>query len=346
MRRIQLNSVQLNAVRLNGIGECQRVSHAGAPPVVPDVPDIPDIPEEPDVDENGYIIFADPEVARICATNWGDGVGITEAQVASVTSLGGKFRNNAVITEFDELEKFSSLTAIGTSNDSYYNGDFINCTSLQSIRLPRSVTTLRRGAFRMCTNLGKIEGLDNIAEIQMQAFAYCGGLKQRLSLPNLQNLATSTFYDSGIEEIYAPLLKRTGSIPDNFNYGTFSNCANLKKAYFPSLVTLGANTFSKSSSLEWFIVASGVTAIEYRAFYRNSAISTLIVLPTTPPELGGEVFSSTPIASGTGSIYVPDASVSAYREATNWNTYASRIFPISQLPSNNPDLYNEIKDYL
>ena len=92
MRTIQLNSLQLNAVRLNGIGECQRVSHAGAPPVVPDVPDIPDIPEEPDVptnpdvDENGYIIFADPEVARICAENWGDGIGITEAQAAAVLS--------------------------------------------------------------------------------------------------------------------------------------------------------------------------------------------------------------------------------------------------------------------
>lgn len=298
-----------------------------------------------------YLRFADPVVAQICAENWGDSIGITEAQAASVTSLGGKFRVNTVITEFDELEKFSSLTAIGTSNDSYYGGDFINCTSLQSIRLPRSVTTLRRGAFRMCTNLGKIEGLDNIAEIQTEAFAYCGGLKQRLSLPNLQNLATSTFYDSGIEEIYAPLLKSTGSNSSNYNYGTFSNCANLKKAYFPSLVTLGANTFSKSSSLEWFIVASGVTAIEYRAFYRNSAISTLIVLPTTPPNLGGEVFSSTPIASGTGSIYVPDPDgtgkiVQDYKTATNWSTYASRIFPISQLATDNPELYTEIQEYL
>ena len=56
MRTIRLNSLQLNAVRLNGIGEYQRVSHAGAPPVVPDVPDIPeepDVPSDPDVDENG-----------------------------------------------------------------------------------------------------------------------------------------------------------------------------------------------------------------------------------------------------------------------------------------------------
>jgi len=32
-----------------------------------------------------YIDFADPVMEQICATTWGDGVGLTRAQAASVT---------------------------------------------------------------------------------------------------------------------------------------------------------------------------------------------------------------------------------------------------------------------
>ena len=72
---------------------------AGTPPE-------PDAPSNPEVDENGYIIFKDAEVARICAENWGDGTGITLEQAAA-TTLGSEFRNNNVITSFDELRFFT-----------------------------------------------------------------------------------------------------------------------------------------------------------------------------------------------------------------------------------------------
>jgi hypothetical protein len=73
------------------------------------------------------------------------------------------------------------------------------------------------------------------------------------------------------------------------------------------------------------------------------SLTTLILKPSTPPTYGDNSIYSLPAAA---KFYVPDASVSTYREATNWSIYASRIFPISQLPSDNPDLYEEIKEYL
>lgn len=36
--------------------------------------------------------------------------------------------------------------------------------------------------------------------------------------------------------------------------------------------------------------------------------------------------------SGGMKIYVPDASVEAYKKATNWSQYADRIYPMSELP--------------
>lgn len=73
-----------------------------------------------------YIIFDDPVVEEICATNWGDGVGtgITKEQAAAVTSLNNKFKGNTEITSFKELQHFTGVKS-GLS--------FSGCTSLREI---------------------------------------------------------------------------------------------------------------------------------------------------------------------------------------------------------------------
>ena len=59
-----------------------------------------------------YIRFEDDEVRRICAENWGDGMGITKEQAAAVTGdIGSKFRNNTEINSFDELRYFTNAKA-------------------------------------------------------------------------------------------------------------------------------------------------------------------------------------------------------------------------------------------
>ena len=47
----------------------------------------------------------------------------------------------------------------------------------------------------------------------------------------------------------------------------------------------------------------------------------------TPPTITSYSFANTNNAP----IYVPDASVTAYKTATNWVLLASRIFPISDI---------------
>jgi hypothetical protein len=54
-------------------------------------------------------------------------------------------------------------------------------------------------------------------------------------------------------------------------------------------------------------------------------------LATTPPSLGVKGFEAVP-----GYIYVPDASVQAYKDASNWATYASKIYAVKYaVPANN-----------
>lgn len=63
-----------------------------------------------------------------------------------------------------------------------------------------------------------------------------------------------------------------------------------------------------------------------------TALTTLILRGSTMSGLGNKnCLQGTPIASGTGYVYVPDNLVNNYKSATNWSTYASQIKPISEL---------------
>ena len=102
-------------------------------------------------------------------------------------------------------------------------------------------------------------------------------------------------------------------MPDALNYdGIFSYCPNLV------LVDIGANCTSiGSDSFGRFIGTSG-----------NNI--TVVVRATTPPSLGGPLINKTWVNATVGRLYVPDASVNAYKTATNWSQYADIIYPLSE----------------
>ena len=145
-------------------------------------------------------------------------------------------------------------------------------------------------------------------------------------------------------------------IPDLINIGeyAFYSKSNLAFKKLPdSVVTIGSRAFIACTNMNLEILSSNLTTIGEYAFQNckgltsldtiSTALSeigsnafngclnltTLIVRATTPPKLKSQPFSATPIASGTGYIYVPDESVEAYK--TSWSTYANQIKGISEL---------------
>ena len=69
------------------------------------------------------------------------------------------------------------------------------------------------------------------------------------------------------------------------------------------------------------------TSIDDEAFYLCRKLTSLILRVTTQvcTLLRNNAFSNTPIASGTGYIYVPAALIDSYKTATNWTTYANQF---------------------
>lgn len=323
-----------------------------------------------------YVRFADPEVQRIVATNWGDGTGITQEQVEAVTDIGTVFKGNTVIETFDEFEKFTGVNNLGIANVNVYES-FSNCTSLRTIKIPKSVTMINAASFYNCKSLTHVEGLDNVESIG-QAFAECTALSQNIIMPKLTTMILGRcFSNCPITGFSAPKLT---SLPDGLqssgvNYGVFHNCTNLKdvdldwenmtmigrnafngctslefeELNLPNLETLGQNAFygvnikkisnlgkitalptgdsnsqnfGKKDVLEEVVLPDTLTSIPAYSLYGYLKLNYIISNAITPPTLG-----NTNAISNTNNcpIYVPDASVEAYKTATNWVTYADRI---------------------
>lgn len=137
----------------------------------------------------------------------------------------------------------------------------------------------------------------------------------------------SDAYQNMVKEIHLP----SATIINGF---AFANNVPLDTIYLPECTTIqGGNSFTGCTSLA-SIDLSKVTSISNSTFSGCSSLATVIIRTNSVCALGGSsVFSNTPIASGTGYIYVPDALVDDYKVATNWSTYASQIKGISELPS-------------
>ena len=101
-----------------------------------------------------------------------------------------------------------------------------------------------------------------------------------------------------------------------------------KVANLGQISSIGVYAFWRCSQLKEIVLPSSLTSIENYAFadYGNNANIVVVINATTPPSMGASPFSST----GVSTIYVPDSSVSAYREASGWVDYADRIKPLSE----------------
>lgn len=268
-----------------------------------------------------YIQFEDKAVEAICVANWSsDGVGLTEEDAAAVTSIGTTFKGNTEITSFDELRYFTGVTTINANafkgctalrkisfenitkvgNDAAWNaGAFDGCTSLERAIMPK-VTEIANYSFANCSSLAEAY-MPNVTLIGSAAFkgTRIGGSH---TIEYCQSIGASAFKETYIEEIIAPSLT---SIAGTWDGGAFADCRKLKNVRIGDATALGERTFLNCSALETFIISAAI-----------------------PPSLHVALFSG---ASSTFLIYVPDASLEAYRTATNWNTYADRIHPLSEI---------------
>lgn len=93
-----------------------------------------------------------------------------------------------------------------------------------------------------------------------------------------------------------------------------------------SVTSIGSYAFGNSYSLKTIEIGSGITSIDYEAFKKytgaTGVLESVTIKAVTPPTAGNSIFN---YQNTDFVIYVPSGSVEAYKAASGWSTYASKI---------------------
>ncbi len=250
------------------------------------------------------------------------------SECTSLTSIpAGLFDNCVAAINFQScFSECSSLTSIPAGlfddceNVITFNSCFKGCSSLTSI--PAGIfdncvrVTTFGECFRGCSSLTSIpKGLfDNC--VNVTDFSNCfNGCSSLTSIP--EGLFDNCVNVTNFGDCFNGCSSLT-SIPK----GLFDNCVNVTDFRF---------CFYGCSSLVYCEIPM-LKLDASRGAYLNGAsyLTVLVSNSITPP-----VITTNTIPNNTNlKIYVPDASVTDYKTATNWVAHASKIYPLSQYENN------------
>ena len=191
-----------------------------------------------------------------------------------------------------------------------------SCSSLQTANLPNCIY-LGYGAFNDAINLQSVN-LPNCVSVSQYAFQSCKSLLS-IDLPNCTLVGAYAF--NSCRSIQSVNLPKCQYI---YNY-TFGYCSSLQSIDLPRCLIVSQNGFVACSSLQSANLPNCVV-LSNSAFQSCKSLSVLDLRSTYSCILSNSnAFSSTPFASGIGSIYVHNAVLSQFQNATNW-TYFSNCF--------------------
>ena len=179
---------------------------------------------------------------------------------------------------------------------------FMGCSSLASIVIPKGVTSIVGYAFSGCSNLTGIVIPEGVTSIGAGAFGWCSSL-------------ASIVIPEGVTSI---------------GNAAFEGCSSLTSIVIPEGVqSIGKYTFSECTSLASIVIPKSVTSISNVSLESCSSLTSFTCLATNPP-LYDNLFDIPLGFYNSSIIYVPAASVDAYKAADGWRDYADQIQAIPE----------------
>ena len=250
-----------------------------------------------------------------------------------------------------------SLTSVTIPNSVTSIGEyaFQSCRDLTSVTIPNSVTTIGEYAFQYCESMTSVTIGSGVTSIDQYAFSNCTGLT-RVNISDLSAWCNIDFgsissnplscakylYLDGVlvEDIIIPAdmtevkpyvfayceKLKSVTMPDgvtSIGRYAFRGCSGLTNITIPDKVTsIGEFAFYVCTGLTSITIPDKVTSIGQGAFSNCSSLKEVYCKPIAPPVGAPSMFSIN--ASGR-QIYVPTDSVEAYKGASEWSTYATKI---------------------
>ena len=228
---------------------------------------------------------------------------------------------------------------------------FRNCSSLSQVNLP-TVKTTHQAAFNSCSSLTSLTLCTDVYWTIPFATRTYGGTPIITESSTASIYVRSDTYSLWISSSFwsnysskfvsvpvsGPALSfsnglvsgTTKAIASDFTSYLSVTASDITNVLLPECKYLYALTFQSCTSLNQ-VNLPVCSYIGDGAFLNCNLFSSITIGYSGVCSLGGSnAFSATPIASGTGSIYVPASLVDTYKTATNWSYFSTQIFPISE----------------
>ena len=180
------------------------------------------------------------------------------------------------------------------------------------------ITTIGNNAFRGATMLLSLDSLPwSITSIGNYAFYECTSM----TYANLNN--------TGIVVIGSDAFSGCVSLQDYdipwklaaINDRAFYDCTSLRLVYmWENVKTIGDEAFYNCKVAAPINIGAGVTSIGSKAFYKCSGTDQITVAAPTPPTCASDAFDDF-----NRTLYVPSASVDAYKAADTWKKFTNII---------------------
>lgn len=194
---------------------------------------------------------------------------------------------------------------------------FFSCKSLYAIVLPSNFL-VKECDFQADYMLTIFILHGAMGSIGKSAFQSCSSLKSIIDSGGGAISANAFYSCSAIEKIF---IMSATSIPTS----CCNSCLCLRSfVVYASLISIGDSAFNNCLSLTYLSFPSTLTSIAALAFNACTEMMEYHFKSTTPPTLAGtNAFTG---INQICKIYVPTASVAAYKAAANWSTYSNYIF--------------------
>ena len=217
------------------------------------------------------------------------------------------FTNSPHVTKVGDRAFFACRCPIVNLPDTIKEVGVSGFQATKLTALPNDLEIIEESGFESCSDLSISTLPPNLRKIGREAFTSCTGL-------------TITELPASVRQ----LGEGTGSIGHGI---CFQGCTGIPSIIIHDGVTiLPYGCFMDCSNLTVADLPSTLSTVHYNAFHRCSKLTTIYCRANTPPTMTNSVGFGT--VSALTHIYVPAASVDAYKAATNWAQYASKISAI------------------
>lgn len=203
-----------------------------------------------------------------------------------------------------------------------------NCTLSSQSFQSCSASTLSFGSGTIVSEVGTYSsafGSSKISNIDLNGVTLIGNyaFKKTSGFTSITIPSSVTTFGSGAFNSVSGLNSVTIDYASNATLGSsqFTGLSITSLTIGSHPTSIGDSMFRKCTELTTLVIPSNISSINGYAFDGCSGLTSISVHSVTPPTLGSNVFNDT----NNCPIYVPSGSVNAYKAASGWSNYASRI---------------------